>query len=177
MAAEPGRVMAAPPDHARAPEVERAALKDATEQFARLLDAAIRKGRERDVAPAAPELAGTERPLPFRRPAAFDAPERRVNGVTMKEYCRAWRDQRREARRAMERRAQQEQLALLAPKPRPRPPIGQFTIMDLADDTCRFPLGDGPFLFCGATPVPGKPYCARCVRGLYRRAGDEDAAF
>jgi hypothetical protein len=107
--------MAAPPDHARAPEVERAALKDATEQFARLLDAAIRKGRERDVAPAAPELAGTERPLPFRRPAAFDAPERRVNGVTMKEYCRAWRDQRRQARRAMERRAQQEQLALLAP--------------------------------------------------------------
>jgi hypothetical protein len=160
--------MSAPPEHDRAPEFERALLREASEQFARLLGEAIRAGRER----VSLKLVrpGTERPLPFFRPAAFDAPPRRVNGVTMKEGCCAWRA----ARHAIERRARQEQLALLEPQPRPRPAIGQFTIMDLADDTCRFPLGDGPFLFCGAPSMPGKPYCANCIRGLYRRADGED---
>jgi GcrA cell cycle regulator len=168
--------MSAPPDRARAPELERAVLREANEQFTRLLEAAIRTGRERDrsVAPATP---GAERPLPFVRPAAFDLPPRRVNGVTMKEYCRAWRDRQRQARHAIERRAHREQLALLEPKPRPRPAIGQFTIMDLAEDTCRFPLGDGPFLFCGTRSMPGKPYCASCARGLYRCANGDDVAL
>jgi len=166
--------MSAPSEPDRAPEVERALLKEASEQLVRLLDAAIRDGRERAVA-LTPDLPGTERPLPFIRPPAFDMPPRRINGATMKEYCRAWRDRQRQTRHAIERRAHRERRALLEPKPRPRPAIGQFTIMDLADDTCRFPLGDGPFLFCGARSLPGKPYCMNCMRGLYRSADDDMA--
>jgi hypothetical protein len=166
--------MAAPPDHARAPELKRAALKQANEEFARLLEEAIRSGRERGPSSEPSAQPGTERPLPYVRSPAFDEPACLVAGVPKREYARAWRERQRETRRAIERRAQREQAALLEPKPRPRPPIGRFTIMDLADDTCRFPIGDGPYLFCGATPVEGKPYCERCVRGLYR--SDDDIA-
>jgi hypothetical protein len=108
-------------------------------------------------------------------PAAHERPARQPDGVAGKDYCRAWREKQRAIKRALKRDAERAQADLLAPKPRPRPPVGQFTIMDLAEDTCRFPFGDGPFLFCGATPVPGRPYCARCIRGLYRSPGKDEA--
>ena len=40
--------------------------------------------------------------------------------------------------------------------------------MELTDDTCRWPVGDPStvdFFFCGAQPLPDKPYCAaHCAR-------------
>lgn len=33
-------------------------------------------------------------------------------------------------------------------------------LQHLTDKTCRWPVGDGPFVFCGTLPHPGKPYCA-----------------
>lgn len=47
----------------------------------------------------------------------------------------------------------------IAKEPRPKRPI---TLVDLTDDTCRFPYGDGrdePYVFCGKNPVGGSPYC------------------
>ena len=167
--------MSAPPEHIRAPEIARAALKEATDLFGRLLAAAILNGTERDVAPPATEQSGTERPVRLVARAENEKPARHVNGLAMKDYCRAWRETQREVWRALQRDAQRAQSELLAPKHGPRPPIGQFTIMDLGPDTCRFPFGDGPFLFCGAAPLAGKPYCARCIRGLYRSPDDEEA--
>lgn len=161
--------MSAPPEHRRAPAVERAALKEANDLFARLLSAAILNGSERDVVPLVPAQPGTQRPMRLVPPAAPERPAHPSDRPAMKDYCRAWREKQREIKRALRRDARRAQADLLAPKPRPRPPVGQFTIMDLAEDTCRFPFGDGPFLFCGATPLLGKPYCARCLPGLYRK--------
>lgn len=38
-------------------------------------------------------------------------------------------------------------------------------LLDLTDATCRFPIGDvAPYMFCGAEPEKGKPYCkAHCA--------------
>lgn len=36
-------------------------------------------------------------------------------------------------------------------------PIG---IMDLTDATCRWPIGESPFRFCGCETAPGSSYCA-----------------
>jgi GcrA cell cycle regulator len=42
------------------------------------------------------------------------------------------------------------------------------SLMELTDDTCRWPVGDPStvdFFFCGAQPLPDKPYCAaHCAR-------------
>lgn len=40
------------------------------------------------------------------------------------------------------------------------------TIFELNSETCRWPIGEGAGLFfCGATPLPTKPYCgAHCAR-------------
>lgn len=48
-------------------------------------------------------------------------------------------------------------------------PIAQRkTLMELTDQTCRWPVGDvgeSNFFFCGAMPTRGKPYCAaHCAR-------------
>jgi len=43
-----------------------------------------------------------------------------------------------------------------------------LTLMELAEDTCRFPYGDGPnFSFCGLSPYEGLPYCAHHSRLSY----------
>jgi GcrA cell cycle regulator len=39
------------------------------------------------------------------------------------------------------------------------PNIPPVSIMELNDRTCRWPIGDGPFMFCGALPLHEKPYC------------------
>ena len=42
-----------------------------------------------------------------------------------------------------------------------RPDVGRITnILDLEPHHCRWPVGDGPFAFCGDRKVPGKSYCA-----------------
>jgi GcrA cell cycle regulator len=41
------------------------------------------------------------------------------------------------------------------------PPVvpKHIRLMDLKPNECRFPLGDGPFTFCGNTTKPGESYC------------------
>lgn len=42
-----------------------------------------------------------------------------------------------------------------------RPDVGRITnILDLEPHHCRWPVGDGPFAFCGDRKIPGKSYCA-----------------
>ena len=56
-----------------------------------------------------------------------------------------------------------------AQKPVPPPPLeivpddpSTFIPLDqLTPHTCRYPFGDGPFMFCGATRLDDAPYCAR----------------
>jgi GcrA cell cycle regulator len=41
-----------------------------------------------------------------------------------------------------------------------------LTIMDLTDETCRWPYGDAEITFCGHLPVHGRPYClSHCAIG------------
>ena len=42
------------------------------------------------------------------------------------------------------------------------------TLSDLGPDDCRFPQGDGPFLFCGEKTNGRGPYCARCRSIAYQ---------
>ncbi len=45
-----------------------------------------------------------------------------------------------------------------------------FTLTDLSSQTCRWPIGDpkhDDFHFCGATVVPGKPYCLEHCTAAY----------
>jgi len=46
------------------------------------------------------------------------------------------------------------------PLPAPEPlPIGTLTIMDLLDHHCRWPTGEPPYHYCGATARTGSSYC------------------
>ncbi len=55
-------------------------------------------------------------------------------------------------------------------------PIGQRrTLLELNEDTCRWPIGDPAspeFFFCGGKPVEGVPYCGYHARIAYQPAGD-----
>jgi GcrA cell cycle regulator len=45
-------------------------------------------------------------------------------------------------------------------------------LVELTDNTCRWPVGDprsARFFFCGAPPAHGKPYCAEHCARAYRR--------
>lgn len=37
-----------------------------------------------------------------------------------------------------------------------------IALLDLGRNDCRFPFGDGPFVFCGQPVIPGFTYCAHC---------------
>lgn len=61
-------------------------------------------------------------------------------------------------------------------QPWKRPKIGRFSITDLGNHDCRFPMTEqGPHFFCGADVVEGLPYCnlhaVRCFKWSARRAG------
>jgi len=74
------------------------------------------------------------------------------------------------------------------PKVKPMPAPQQFTcdaitglrqadvvprllpLLDLAPDQCRWPYGDGPFVFCGCRVWEASPYCAEHT-GLARSSG------
>lgn len=148
--------------------LERAKLERANDMFGRMLSAAILAGTENDDHFIPREQFCTERPLPFVRPAHVNgvpSADRLIGGIPRAEYMRRWREQQA----AKQGKAAPQSFRPVAQEARrERPPIGQLTIMDLADDTCRFPVNDGPeFLFCGAKPVKGKPYCAACCRIAY----------
>jgi GcrA cell cycle regulator len=53
-------------------------------------------------------------------------------------------------------------------------PIGQRrTILELTEDTCRWPIGDpgsSDFFFCGGQSLTGLPYCAHHSRVAYQPA-------
>jgi GcrA cell cycle regulator len=55
-------------------------------------------------------------------------------------------------------------------------PLGQRrTILELNEDTCRWPIGDpgnADFFFCGGRPTAGMPYCAYHARIAYQPAAD-----
>jgi GcrA cell cycle regulator len=55
-------------------------------------------------------------------------------------------------------------------------PMGQRrTLLELKEDTCRWPIGDpaGPdFFFCGGKPVTGLPYCSYHCRIAYQPASE-----
>lgn len=46
----------------------------------------------------------------------------------------------------------------------PAPVAGKKTLMELGPKECRWPYGDGPFLFCAETAIEGKSYCAAHCR-------------
>jgi GcrA cell cycle regulator len=45
------------------------------------------------------------------------------------------------------------------PSPPPAPDMRKLPLLQLEPHHCRFPEGDGPFLFCGADTHEGKVYC------------------
>lgn len=62
---------------------------------------------------------------------------------------------------------QQKRISVKSIPPVPR--NGGLTIMELTAHTCRWPTHDDPFLFCGALPVEGSPYCAAHTGIAYGR--------
>lgn len=61
-------------------------------------------------------------------------------------------------------------LTPLVIKERPKPSgfLG-ITLMELGDDSCRFPNGEGAGItFCGQTAVKDRPYCGACMRLAYQ---------
>lgn len=50
-------------------------------------------------------------------------------------------------------------------------PEGRITLLELSDEVCHFPAGDGPFLFCGEPKTHGS-YCPSCTAIAYRGHGD-----
>jgi hypothetical protein len=130
-----------------APESEYAKLADATLQFARLLAG----------------TAYTEIEIPSERVTYIDPPPATIDNGP----CEA----RRQVVRAMHDKARQDRADfrdMLRAEPQPTPPLpGQFAVTDLTAEVCHFPLGDGPFLFCGE-PTIIAPYCGRCARIAYR---------
>lgn len=45
------------------------------------------------------------------------------------------------------------------------------TLLELTEDTCRWPIGDpgsADFYFCGGPPITGSPYCGYHTRVAYR---------
>jgi len=55
-------------------------------------------------------------------------------------------------------------------------PMGQRrTILELTEDTCRWPIGDpgaSDFFFCGGNTISGLPYCAFHSRVAYQPVAD-----
>jgi len=51
------------------------------------------------------------------------------------------------------------------------PAVRQVSLLELTEETCRWPLGDPStpdFGFCGARPVAGRPYCVHHLRLAHR---------
>lgn len=56
--------------------------------------------------------------------------------------------------------------------------VDPVPLMKLSAHTCRWPVnGVGEFLFCGAEPTEGKPYCARHCRMAYVKPEKKDYGY
>jgi hypothetical protein len=55
------------------------------------------------------------------------------------------------------------------------------SLLELDNNTCRWPVGDPThheFFFCGAQPLPGKPFCAlHCARAFVAQEGTGASAY
>jgi GcrA cell cycle regulator len=47
------------------------------------------------------------------------------------------------------------------------------SLLDLNPDSCRYPEGDGPFLFCGRPRMAGSSYCEHCHEITHYKPGRE----
>jgi len=60
----------------------------------------------------------------------------------------------------------------IAPDPLPELPASStflgIPLLELKANDCRFPRGEGPFLFCGQPKAEGSFYCGSCQRIVYR---------
>jgi hypothetical protein len=68
------------------------------------------------------------------------------------------------------------------PKPRPvqtAPHAGFLKIpfADLGPNHCRYPIGDGPFLFCGQPKMEGSSYCAWCHERCHGAVREKTGPF
>lgn len=82
-------------------------------------------------------------------------------------------------RRARQNRKQPTPVVDSSPrKPSPaRPPSPPIGLMELRNWTCRWPIGEGPYLFCGvheADAAKGISYCIAHSRMAYRRPGERE---
>jgi hypothetical protein len=59
-------------------------------------------------------------------------------------------------------------------QPAPQGFLG-ITFGELQDHHCRFPRGEGPFLFCGQPAIEGSSYCADCHRITHDRVSTQEA--
>lgn len=78
------------------------------------------------------------------------------------------------------RRTERAPRALCLPDQRPRPvePVSLgIPITELRPGQCKWPHGDGPFLFCGHVAEAGAAYCAFHKRIAYRPAERQTKPF
>jgi len=68
---------------------------------------------------------------------------------------------------AIRKAASAPKLATVAFKPRPDPRPGAVPLLDLAPDGCKWPSGEGPYLFCNEPRFEARPYCAAHVYLAY----------
>ena len=59
-------------------------------------------------------------------------------------------------------------LATVPFQPRPDPRPGAVPLLELAPDGCRWPSGEGPYLFCNEPQLAGEVYCAEHCCLAYR---------
>ena len=59
----------------------------------------------------------------------------------------------------------------VVPEPLPAERQGEYTLLELGHNDCRWPSGDKDFTFCGMPIQPGFPYCAHHTKKAYQKYG------
>lgn len=67
--------------------------------------------------------------------------------------------QRKKAERAKKAETRPVQAAVPRGEDVPEPESRELRVLDLNDNTCRWPEGESPYTFCGHKPLQGRPYC------------------
>ena len=65
------------------------------------------------------------------------------------------------------------------PEPEEERPVSPIRLMRADGPSCQWPFGDPQeedFRFCGASALPGKPYCAEHHARAYTRGREEEAS-